>query len=214
MKTDLEKIIDLIKKEIPFSLIRFGDGEKNILDNIPCKRKGFEFNSEHPMNKLFRSELQESLEYKSKNYFVGTNHPDLKKQVKSQNISASLFVNANYLVFLEKMIPILRKREAILICHIDGKIHKLPFELEKKYTLYNQAWLHEDCIEDYILNYLSLKKKQRIVLVAGGPFSNVLIHRLWKINKRHIFLDVGSVFDTFLFGKNTRKYHERLNNVS
>jgi len=208
---DFNLILNKIKNKEPFALVRFGDGEFNVLNNIPCNRQGFSFKMNNGffsescncMDEGFRSELQKVYKYKSKNFYIATNKKDAK-------ISAMIFINANYINFLENFIPLFNNISTSIVCHSSGNIEKLPFKIKKNYEIQNNAWYYSFGLEDVILR--DLKIDREIVLVAGGAYSCVLIKELWEKNKNNIYIDIGSTLDPFLFGKKTRKYHERLNN--
>lgn len=209
MKTDLEKIIDFIRKEVYFSLIRFGDGEENILNNVACKRQGFEYDPGDSRDNKFRVELYDSLLHCSgRKYFVGTNNFNLN--VGATVISPAIFVNKNYLSFLNEGIRAIKERSIYFVGNVRSDISKLPFNIEKFYAIPHTAWRYEQNLHNLILEDLKKEVHPVVVLVAGGPFSNVLIHKLWKNHSRHSYVDIGSVLDPFLFGEYTRKYHERM----
>ncbi len=209
MKTDLEKIMNLIKDEIPFSLIRFGDGEENILNNIPCKRQGFEYDSGDVRDQKFRLELEKSLNFYGGNrYFVGTNNFNLS--IQGTIISPAIFINQNYPSFLNNIKRVLENRIIYLVCNISGDDRKLPFNIENTYYINDSNWRYEEDLHNLILKHIEKEEKSVIVLIAGGPYSNILIHKLWKTNSENTYIDLGSVLDPYLFGQNTRKYHERL----
>ena len=74
----LNQIFKKIENKEPFALIRFGDGEKNILNNVACNRKGFSFDPGDIRDCEFREELMDSLIYNGgKNYFIGIDDANL-----------------------------------------------------------------------------------------------------------------------------------------
>lgn len=213
-------ILQKIKNKEPFALIRFGDGEFAILQNVECHRNGFDYNPEDLVDARFRKELMESLTYDGgDNYIIGICNKNvgknslpnkwLKSKVCRVTIDADIFVNKNYLRFIKEMVPLFKY--PILVANSQAKIRKLPFDL-LWFRIENSAWRTNSDLPEYLLDYLQYQKECQIILVAGGVFSNVLIHKLWKANKKHIYLDVGSTLDPFMYGKYTRKYHRRLDN--
>jgi hypothetical protein len=214
MNKELNLILNKIKNKQPFALIRFGDGEKNIINNIECNRKGFSYDPGDIRDSEFRYNLIKSLEYNGgKNYFVGLNDSKLEKEVKGTIISPMIFVNQNYIDFLKKITPLFN--DCILIANKKGNIDKLPFKPLDVIKIEDKFWHNTESESLHIgLLYWLYDKSTQIILVAGGAWSNVLIHRLWQSNKNHIYIDIGSTLDPFLFGKKTRKYQERLENDS
>jgi hypothetical protein len=218
----LNQILTKIQKKEPFALLRFGDGEYCILRDIHCIRNGFSYNPYDMKDKIFRENLINSLQYNGgKNYFVGIcnkkvkkgyPHKWLKEKVSPNStiINASIFVNNNYLEFLDKFIPEFKKHDIIFVGNIKADTTKLPFKVHDFMPITNSVWRdYSNFIYESLIYWLFNEKKCYIVLVAGGVYSCVLIHKLWKANPNHIYIDIGSVFDPYIYGKNTRKYHNR-----
>jgi len=191
--------------------VRFGDGEKNIINNIACNRQGFSYDPGDCKDREFQNDLIESLEYMDDNYFVGINDERLEKRVNGTIISPMIFVNENYLPFLNKIIPLCNN--CVLVANERGNRDTLPFEVLDYVKIKNTYWRYVDSLlVDVSISYLLFDKPTQIVLVAGGPWSNVLIQRFWETNKNHIYIDIGSTLDPFLYRHNTRQYQERLKN--
>ncbi len=211
----LNNIFEKIKNKEPFALVRYGDGEKNILDNIPCERNGFSYDPGDTRDRKFQHELKRALQYNGgKNYFVGINNKELEKKIKGTIISPMIFVNQNYLEFLENLKNVTKEIPVILIVNKMAKLTEIPFNFIELYGLDDNAWRTAQYLDGDILEYLDRCKDQHLILVAGGAYSCTLIHKLWSKDRNHILLDVGSTLDPWLFGKNTRKYQERLKNDS
>ena len=194
---DLEYFQNLLKHKVPHALTRYGDGEWKIFDNANCNRKGFKFNSKLDQN--FRRELIKSYMHKNKNYYVADKEP----------ISACVFVNENHLKFL-KIVGLFNLFPVIFIGNEKAKVGNLKFKIDAFYPVLNNAWRYHPNLHEELLKEISSHKMPCLVLFACGPYSNVLIYKIWSKNKNNILWNIGSVFDPHLFGKNTRKYHERL----
>lgn len=208
----LNKIFKKIENKEPFSLIRYGDGEKNIIDNIPCKRAGFSFNPHNINDHIFRSDLWKALQYDGgENYYVGVDNEELKMEVKGTIISPMVFVNENYLEFLKQLKEVAKEIPVVLVVNKMSRLTNIPFNFTEVFTLKDNAWHSAQHLDGDILEYLDMCKDQHLVLVAGGVYSCTLIHKLWSKDRNHIFLDIGSTLDPYLFGQHTRQYHKRLN---
>ncbi len=207
----LNKIFKKIENKEPCTVIRFGDGEKNILDNIPCQRSGFSYNPNNIRDQKFRTELKYALQYDGgENYFVGVNDKELKKKVNGTVISPMLFVNQNYLEFLKKLKEVAKEISIILVVNKMSKLTSIPFNFTELFVLEDNAWHTAKNLDELIVDYINQFKQPTLVLVAGGAYSCTLIHKIWKENQNHILIDIGSTLDPWLFGKHTRQYHERL----
>lgn len=215
MNNMLNKIFEKIKNKEPFSLIRYGDGEKNILNNIACERKGFSYNPMNIDDCIFRSDLKDALEYDGgKNYFIGINDKKLEKDIKGTIISPMIFVNENYLEFLKQLKNIALEIPVILIVNKVSRLTKIPFPFSGFFSLEDNAWQQRIKVEEQISEWIKDVSSPVLILVAGGAYSCSLIHKIWEKNRQHILIDIGSTLDPYLFGKNTRKYQDRLNNDS
>ncbi len=208
MNKDLILIQNKLLNNTPFSLIRFGDGESNIIDNVPCDRNGFKFNPEDIRASHFRNKLIESLEYDGgDNYLLGINPTDLKLRAKSPVISANLFLNKNYLDFLKRVLPIFKTKSVYLICNKKASFKLLPFTPEVRFNIHNNAWEH-DITEPLVENLET--RLPKIILVAGGVYACTLIYNLFKKAPQHTYIDIGSILDPWLFKEFTRQYQIRI----
>ncbi len=207
----LNKIFENIKNKIPMALIRFGDGEKNILKNIACQRNGFSYDPGDIIDREFQYQLIKALQFDGgENYFVGIKDNMKEKEVKGTLISPMIFVNQNYLEFLGKLENSSKYIPTILVINKISRLTQLPCSFEKVFALDDNAWHTAQDLDGDILEYLDKCKDQQLVLVAGGAYSCTLIHKLWAKDRNHILLDIGSTLDPYLFGQNTRQYHKRL----
>ncbi|MCK9542968.1 MAG: hypothetical protein M0R03_13155 [Novosphingobium sp.] len=188
-----------------FSLVRFGDGEHNIMDNVACNRKGFDFDPKDARDQEFKRDLREAFKFKSPRYYKGLDYTNIEENI----VYACLFVNNSYLDFLDNFSPLFEN--CIFVGNELGMDWQLPFKPQKYIRIKENAWkdYNSNLLNLFLSNYLT-NKNNEIVLVAGGPMSNVLIYKLYKNNPNNTYINVGSVFDPHIFGFLTRKYQERL----
>lgn len=217
MDKELLKIQSLLLNKTPFALTRFGDGEYNILNNIKCKRKGFEYDPCKPKDLEFSIELKQALIGEQDDcYYTGLcqKNEEIKTWMRTlctgSPISASVFVNQNYLDFLNAIVPLFENFSIFFVGHINGKVKKLPFIPSIFFPIENSAWRKDYKYDEFILDEISDYNQPVLVLVAGGAYSNVLIHKIWQKDKNNILINVGSTFDPFIFGRLTRHYQKRL----
>lgn len=176
----------LLSNSIPHALTRYGDGEHNIFDMVNCNRKGFKYNKFTDIE--FRKELIESYNYNDRNYYVADKKP----------ISACLFVNENYGDFLNKIVPLFNLYNVILVGNKEADIFNLNFNISDFFAMSDNAWKHNKDVDEQILDLLEFYNKPVLVLFACGPYSNVLIHKIYKENKNHILWNIGSTLDPIL----------------
>lgn len=194
---NLQDFQRLLEQKTPHALTRYGDGEWNIFDDVNCDRKGFKFNSE--TDQMFRQELKASYDFEQKNYFVADQKP----------ISACLFVNEYYKEFL-KSVGVFNLFPVIFIGNEKANTQALPFKIDAFYPVSNNAWKFHPNLHEEILSEVKKQKPPCLVLFACGPYSNILIHKIWQKNKKSILWNVGSVFDFHIFGRITRDYQKRI----
>lgn len=210
----LNKIFQKIENKEPFALIRFGDGEKNIMNNVACKRKGFSYDPRDMRDQLFRAELMDSIYYyNGDHYYIGIDDEEIEKHINGTKIDPMIFVNENYLEFLKKLEEVGKKIPIVLVVNKKAKLGDLPFAFYKVFFLDDNAWRTAGDMDIKITNLLNKFKKPILALVAGGVYTNVLINKIWQKNKKHILIDIGSTLDPFLYGVKTRKYQERLGEI-
>ena len=188
----------LLCKAQPHALVRYGDGEKNIFDEIDCNRKGFKYDSRIDIE--FRIDLLESNNCKTTGYYVADKTP----------ISACLFVNEHYPEFINTVIPLFNMFPVVFVGHENSDLSTLPFKIKKFFPVSDNAWRYYPKLADDILAEINVHKSPVLVLFACGPYSNVLINKIWEVNQNNILWNCGSTFDPYIFGCNTRQYHERM----
>ena len=208
MDKQLELLYNKLGNKENFSLVRFGDGEYNIIHNIACDRNGFDFSPTNEDDQRFRAELKESLVFQGKNYYKGITDFSLLHDL-TDVISACVFVNENYLDFLLNFSPLFEN--CLFVGNECGDSEALPFKPKKYIKVKNNAW------KDYNSNLLSLylsrhleNVQNEVILVACGPMANSLICKLYKNNPQNTYINIGSVYDPFLYGTKTRQYQKRL----
>lgn len=208
-----------------FSLVRFGDGEMEIINGqaIDLSKK---CNGEHkysPGNEkdeFYREILERSLLYKNEQYFVGLpcrccvgdKHCDnlrrQSKQDQSQLTWANIFVNANYPVFLESTVNALQGKTINIICHKKADTAGLPFNVNQRFNIGSNAWCvnYDEKLEQLVKYIESNNVENQIFIFCAGVLSNMLIYKLSQNYPNNTYLDLGSVFDDMMNLGQTRKY--------
>ena len=197
---------DLISCQIPFSFIRFGDGEHYIMngDNISAKIDKWNWN---PNNKKFQNSLIESSSIcMNHNNFIGI--PCKNRIPISQSILsfskcssakymsyANLFINKNYLLFkiwILSFINTVNRWKIILVAN--SIIHKNIAWAYKFFPVPDHLIENWDKYSISLLSELSqqAKEKDLIFFISAGPAANIIISYLTKINNNNIYIDFGS----------------------
>lgn len=239
-KRDLNRIIYNLRNSIPFTFLRFNDGEVEILrnrfleiDNSIINFKGKKFTHNFPIydKKLFdpnknidlRKDLLESCLFRGKNYFKGivtysnTQVDDreflirLNGGIDCYMTFADLLVNSNYLLFREKLLPLIYDNNKIAVI----ANHRAKFSKNLEHATFYP--LRDNFFDSYVetfneaLNFLIKLPKDYVVLSSASSLSNILGFKAFKMRPDLTFIDVGtSINDLLGLESNTRKYHTSL----
>jgi hypothetical protein len=248
-KRDFEQFRLRFINKIPTTFVRFSDGELEILRDNPLSIVNGVVNwrlgtldgkyPEHD-NKSFvperdsvlRADLISSARYKSEGYFKGvpafSNNAVIDREYMTQLNGghvdgltfSDLFINENYLRFLEDILPIfLANPNVIFLANFRADLSKLTDEWTHL-PLQDNAFPNYEEVLPKLLMKLSSVTKESIILSSASSLSNVLGHKLHEIRPDISFVDVGTSLNPFVgLGEATRAYQTQLlpwtlNNVS
>lgn len=207
---DILNILDKLTKRIPFSFSKYADGEFAILVNRQITNcDGWVFNPS--TDAKYRDELLSSFKFNEPGYYVGISCPccvppedvvwmRMNVGVKDQYLTwANLFVNSNYKIFTSLFIPEFKNHDIILVANKNATINKLPFDIERFIPIENTAWKENfDLLDTIPFEEYSGK----VFLFCAGPLGNMLAAKMWKHNKKNIYMDIGSTLNPWLVGNN------------
>ena len=202
-------ILNLIQCKIPFSLIRFGDGENAIMrgESFGSKKDKWHWNSN---NKIFQNSLIESSNVcNSNNSFIGIPCHEIAKSILSfSNCSSSkyisystLFINKNFELFKYWIFGFINSKNRWKIILVSNSNN-----IVENWNNYNQQLL-------YKLSELA-KYNNLIFFISAGPAANIIISYLTKVNNKNIYLDFGSSIEFITKGYSTRSYYNKNSKTS
>jgi len=198
-RSDLEQIYFRGK---PYAFIRFGDGERAFCDRRPIVTCG-EWKYDGSDSEIAKG-VDRAIAANLPGLFIGISCPCCDKKahqwyLKHVNVPrrrltyANLFVNANWVRFMQKF-KALDRSEYVLVSCRKGDIRVPKNAIENPYD--HDALLRE------------LFKVRKTILIAAGPLKCRLIHDYWtRAPRKQIVLDIGSVLDMKIHGHPTRGYH-------
>lgn len=203
---DLETLVGALVKGEHFAFARFGDGESAILRErerpFRVDRDGEDWDSTQ-VESLTRSALQRSLEYDAPGYYVGTICPACSGQSQGMRESvrapmerqtyAEIFGNANWHK-IKSSLSLLRRSSFLVSSHESADL-QISTNLIERYEEIGEVSAE-----------LCKMAGTKPVALAAGPASCVIVHSLWSFRQDRTVVDVGSLFDPMLWGKNTRHY--------
>lgn len=224
-REDFDEVLGVIRASDSFALSRFADGEASVLRNVTVGNKdGWLYKKDR--NLVFRADLRKSLLCSDPGFVYGLScsccdkatHDYLLEQVrtKPENLTFSnIFVNANFAAFNELFVRTLREsgRPVVLCTNKKARVENL----DRMVPVRDFIPIPGNCVEhwekrrDEIRGLLDLKGstwRGAVFLFASGPLSEILIHDLWQVNPRNVYLDIGSTLDPILFNRQSRGYHK------
>lgn len=198
-RKEIEFFYNKLVNNEKFALGKFADGEWGAIKGTQFLPANGEWaaNGDHPLYKIVRKELEDSLRYQDPNYYVAI-CPCYKdtiifsEQPESNITYANIFVNSNYEFYKTKYIELYKERDIHLITHKDTNLDNLPFKVEKFYPIEYNAWVINRDLPERILDQ---NLKDKLFLFAAGSFANILAYKLWVRNKNNTYLDVGSTLN-------------------
>jgi hypothetical protein len=232
-KQDFAKFAKMVKEHQSFAISRNNDGEMIILFNefidIRNKCNGeFIYNPQQVEHRFFREKLLESAQYKADNYYVGIacrccvgneKHEKLKAltgQDEEHLTWGNIFVNSNYPLYIEKILPEYSNYKMIMVVNNKAILDYLPFanKIVKTFRVGTNAWMSNYDLVDKMKKYIEDNKiKGHMFLFCAGPFSNILIHECFKSSLNNTYLDTGSTLDSRMGLGTTRGYLQGANTL-
>ncbi len=207
---DLIGMIEALSANEPFALVRYGDGERAIIERrrLAVNKYLEQWDSVGADSEAFARRLEDALTETGNGWYVGVSCPCCdppahqwylsKIQVPGEQITyANLVVNGNWVTWMaeaEKWWDLKETENRAVLVACDNRAD---------YIVRPNAVNGFDAIAilDSLAN--SLSQEDRPIFVAAGPAAEVLIHRYWQITppeSRQPIIDVGSTFDVMLRG--------------
>jgi len=219
-----------------FAFSRFSDGELRIMQNkelvlgdgynkigevvshgdyYPEDRKHVH-PQQHPH---VVSKLMEAYQYKKHNYYVGLScrccvgEADFREMVDWRGGDdefltwSNLWVNGNYRLFRQYMLPEFSNHKIVYILNEHANINGLPFPVVKDFRVgencivndFNKheevgKWIEENNIENHVF------------LFSASSLSNFIIYELFKKYDKNTYIDIGTTLNVELGMKGRRAY--------
>jgi hypothetical protein len=211
-----------------FAFSRFSDGEMDImlnkkvtLDSKGTRRDGKvvgvtysevdhkEFDPEKHSH--VRNWVLEAYRFHKPNYFVGLSCPCCVGTTNNQWMKnerggdddcltwANLFVNSNYPLFLENVVPILSNKKVVMICNEKANLNKLPFEVEKDFRIGSNAMVNNLDLSEEIIDWIEDENiRDYVFLFSASTLSNIAIYELFRTHPENTYIDVGTTLNPMM----------------
>lgn len=181
-------------------------------------------------DEFYRQKLEEALIYRQDNYYKGLScrcciahgEENFKWQLDKIGIGdehnltwANLLINANYLYFIKKIVPILSKRDIVFVVNKNADLRHLPLSIIKDFRIGNYCLQNNYGVIEEIRQWIIQSQiKNAVFLIAASSLSNLIIHQIYKEFDNNTYIDIGSSLNPFMPGINSRRaYMSQLNGI-
>ena len=202
----LNDLVYRIQNKIPFAFSRWGDGEWYNVYKSPGQNCDGNLYYHDLGDKLLEI-VSQPCEYYLGIQTLAQFSVEQSKKFPQVWGDSDVLHKASMHGSLNTFIDCLYKSHVVYIGN--ASLKKLPFVDEFIEIPYNNVWLERDNVVEKIENTFD-DSILKVYCLSSVMECNVFIDMLWKKNKNHIYLDVGSVFDPYV-GKNSRSYHHAIN---
>lgn len=217
LNDEFEKIWTKIEQNENFALLRFGDGERAIMQGRSVTaQEGWK--SPKYISQLGK-DLLNSLQINDDNFFYGISCPCCDKEayywystrITNKNRTfANLFVNKNYQKFLKKFESL--NRDCVVIGNHEGQNSKIAnLNILKYYPIPDNCFDFWEKKGKNLLKQIKCdfgNKNDLLYVVSAGPLSEPIITELFRNNPHNCYIDFGSSVDKWIHNKQTRPYED------
>lgn len=220
LNTEFEKIWTKIVSNENFAFLRYGDGERAIMEGRHVvAQEGWE--SPHYATKLGEDSLN-SLSLTDDKIIYGISCPCCDSasyywystRIANKNITfANLWVNSNYTKFIKSFDAL--NRDAVFIGNYRAKNKRIGnLNVLDYYSVSDDCVLFWQNESKDLLNEIKNKygnMDDLLYVVSAGPMSGPIIVELFKNNPNNCYIDFGSSLDVYIHNKITRPYMNKNN---
>lgn len=232
---DFDNLLTKLNNNENFAFIRFSDGEMFIMQNrkLELSERGTfvddvlcgptytkeDFKEFDPQKHSFlRQKLLDSYQHEQKNYFVGlscaccvgvlsTRWMKSLRQEKDHLTWANLFVNANYPRFINEFVPVLEKKNIVLICNENADLSRSKLNIVKDFRIGRNAMVNNFNLYEEISKWIEENKIQNhIFCFSASSLTNITVYELFKKYPDNTFLDIGTTMNPVFGFPATRGY--------
>jgi hypothetical protein len=210
-KCELYKFINLLKQKKNFAFVRISDAEGHILrggnvefdDYRIGHNWGWKNDDAHFKSRelLLNTSLCED-----NNFYIGlpthgdkTFFDEMKGFTKQKDeflTFALLFMDTNHQYFITDMYAEFKNWEVIGVFRDGADSNRLDLNVIKTFKIQHSAYVNSLYLIDEIKQYIKENHiKNKLFLITGGPFANILIYKLFKFEKENTYIDIGSALD-------------------
>lgn len=159
------------------------------------------------------TKLVESFKYRKNNYFKGIPPQQAQDGSLSHDFCRKLYgegddkhltfnnvlINDNYKHFVSEIVPILSKKQIVLVSNKNSKFDKLPFKVKKHFPIGPNCMKDDYYLIDACKHWIKENKiENHLFLFAAASLSNLLCYELYKDFDKNQYMDIGSALGPYL----------------
>lgn len=235
-------LLDKLKRGENFAFSRFSDGEMIIMKNQELiLGNGYTKMGETVIDSNYFAEdrkhvnpiehphvskkLMEAYQHKQHNYYVGLScrccvgDSDFKLMVDWRGGDdefltwSNLWVNGNYVLFKEHMIPEFSNHQIVYVLNEHANINGLPFPLVKDFRIGDNCIVNDFNKHEEVGEWIKENNiKNHVFLFSASSLSNFIIYELFKKYPENTYIDIGTTLNIELGMKGIRRYLTGSNN--
>ena len=167
-------------------------------------------------HRFYKNKLTDSLLFEKKGYYKGIiskcQEPEMYNfqfKLLNKNVEevtddesftyADLFVNNNYIYFIQNLLPQFFNYKTIIICNENANVDTLPFPVVKDFRVGYNCFINNYSLIEDIKTYINNNNiKNHLFLFSASSLSEVAIHQLYDFNDKNTYLDIGTCLNIFL----------------
>jgi len=219
-REDFHKLLGKLKTGENFAFSRFSDGELFLLKNekLVIDNSGPYSEQDHKSfdpdkHRAQHDKLVECLQFKKHNYFKGISCPccvgeaNFMWQVNLHGTDkndehltwSNLFVNANYPLFMDHLVPALKGRDVVYVCNDRADLSALPFNLVKDFRVGLNCIVNDFDLPERMKEYVRDEGiTDTVFLFSASSLSNYCIYELYKEFDKNTYIDIGTTLNPLI----------------
>ena len=235
-KKHFDIIYNKIKNNENFAFIRFSDGEMFVMQNrklelsergtyIDDQLAGPTYTKEDyklfdpAQHQDFKNKLIQSYQHKQDGYYVGLSCAccvgmQSYKWMKSLRGSddehltwSNLFVNSNYPLFIQNILPELLNKKIVIICNENADLSNSKFNIVKDFRISRNAMINNADIYKDISKWIEDNDiKDHVFCFSASSLTNITVYELYQKYANNTYIDIGTTLNPVFGFPLTRDY--------
>lgn len=233
---DFARFLTKVMFHQPFAFGRFSDGQLFIMqgkhltlgngitrigDNVtpsnfqPEDHKNFD----PKQHKFYQQRLMQAYKFKKHNYYKGLScrccvgQQSFKWMIEQhggddQSLTwSNLFVNRNYPLFIQKMVPYFKAYKVYMVCNQKADLTSMPFKVQKDFRVGYNCMVNNYGLIGQVQQYIRQQNVHgALFLFSASTLSNFLAHQLFQMHDDNTYMDIGTTLNYYMKMRLDRSY--------